>query len=100
MDIIFMNSRNGKIFAPHRLLLNLPGKIKLKRSHKYITQILVCTMHGKIFKKSCERNKFKISGQTWNGKFDLPIYHILCQVFKIILSILSKNMEQQLIILQ
>ena len=36
MDTIFMNSENSKTFDPHRLLLNLSGKIYLKRSHKYV----------------------------------------------------------------
>ena len=36
MDTIFMNSENSKTFDPHRLLLNLSGKIYLKRSHRYV----------------------------------------------------------------
>ena len=31
-----MNSENSKISDPHRLLLNLTDKIKLKRSDKYV----------------------------------------------------------------
>ena len=31
MDSIFMNSENSKTTDPHRLLLNLTGKINLKR---------------------------------------------------------------------
>ena len=45
MDIIFMNSGNGKTSHPHRLLLNLFDKINLKRS-------------------------VKISALTWNEEFD------------------------------
>ena len=33
---MFMNSENGKTSDPHRLLLNLPDKINLKRSDKYV----------------------------------------------------------------
>ena len=29
-------------------------------------------MHGKISKKSCKNNKFKISAPTWNEEFELP----------------------------
>ena len=29
-------------------------------------------MHGKISKKSCKNNKFKISVPTWNEEFELP----------------------------
>ena len=35
MDTIFMNSKNGKTSDPHRLLLNLLGKIDLNISDKY-----------------------------------------------------------------
>ena len=37
MDIIFMNSKNNKTSDPHKLLINLPGKIVLKRNDKYVT---------------------------------------------------------------
>ena len=36
MDTIFMNSKNSKTSQPHRLLLNLAGKINVKRSDKYV----------------------------------------------------------------
>ena len=35
-DTIFMNSENSKTPDPHRLLLNLSGKMNLKRSDKYV----------------------------------------------------------------
>ena len=31
-----MNSKNSETFDPHRLLLNLTGKMNLKRSDKYV----------------------------------------------------------------
>ena len=34
MDTIFMNPKNNKTSDPHGLLLNLTGKINLKRSDK------------------------------------------------------------------
>ena len=34
IDTIFMNSRNSKIYDPHRLSLNLSDEIKLKRKDK------------------------------------------------------------------
>ena len=34
MDTIFMNSENSKTSDSHRLLLNLPDKINLKRNEK------------------------------------------------------------------
>ena len=36
MDTIFMNSENSKTSDPNKLLLNISGKINLKRSHKYV----------------------------------------------------------------
>ena len=36
MNTIFTNSQNIKTFYPHRLLLNLTGKIDLRRNDKYI----------------------------------------------------------------
>ena len=36
MDTIFKNSENSKTSDPHRLLLNLSDKIKLKRSDEYV----------------------------------------------------------------
>ena len=35
MDTIFMNSENSRTSGPHRLLLNLPNKMNLKRSDKH-----------------------------------------------------------------
>ena len=35
-----MNSENSKTFDSYRLLLNLSGKIELKRSDKYVAQVL------------------------------------------------------------
>ena len=37
MDTIFMNFENSETSDPHRILLNLSGKINLKRSDKYVT---------------------------------------------------------------
>ena len=37
MDTIFMNFKNSETSDPHRILLNLSGKINLKRSDKYVT---------------------------------------------------------------
>ena len=49
MDTIFMNFEISKTSDPHRLLLNLTDKIKLKRSDKYLAlSNLTFTMHGKI----------------------------------------------------
>ena len=52
------------------------------------------------YKKVIQNNKFKISVPTWNDKYELSDRSILCQIFKIILSIFKNNMEKRLIILQ
>ena len=51
-------------------------------------------------KKSYKNNKFKISASTWNEKYELPMDHILCQIFKIILNIYKKNMDKRMLISQ
>ena len=44
-----MTSDNRKTSDPHRLLLNLPDKLNLKRTkHMLLYQTLVFTIHGKI----------------------------------------------------
>ena len=48
MDTIFMNSGNSKTSDPHRLLLDLPDKINLKRSNMLLYQIEVSIIHGRI----------------------------------------------------
>ena len=73
MDTIFMNSENSKTTDPHRLLLNLAGKINLKESDKYVasSNLNICYTR-KSKKKSYKNNKFKISDSTWNKRFKLP----------------------------
>ena len=73
MDTIFMNSVNSKTDDSHRLLLNLEGKINLKRSDKYIilSNLSMCQKQKSI-KKSYKNNEFKMLSPTWNEKFELP----------------------------
>ena len=44
MDTEFMNSESSKISYPHRLLLNLSGKINLNRKDKYValSNVSIC----------------------------------------------------------
>ena len=65
MDNIIMNSVNSNPSDPHRLLLNLPDKINLKRSDKYVTFSNLSIYNAlKNIKKSCKNNKVKISPLT------------------------------------
>ena len=73
MDNIFMNSKNSGTSDPHRLLLNLKDKIKLKIIDKYADLSNLSIYHiWKNIKKSYKNNKFKISAPTWNEEFELP----------------------------
>ena len=68
-----MNFENSKTSDLHRLLLNLSGKINLKRSDKYVAfSNLSIYYTWKNIKKSYKNNKFKISAPTWNEEFELP----------------------------
>ena len=59
-----MNSDNSKTSDPHRILLNLSDKIKLKRSDKYVAlSNLSISYTWKNIKKSYKNNKFKISAR-------------------------------------
>ena len=68
-----MNSKNSKTSDPHSLLLNISGKINLKRSDKCfaLSNISICYIWKNI-KTSCKNSKFKISAPTWNDEFTLP----------------------------
>ena len=73
MHTVFMNSENSKTSYRHRLLLNLPDKINLKRSDKYVALSNLSMYYTwKNIKKSYKNNTFKISSPTWNEKFQLP----------------------------
>ena len=90
MNTIFVNSENSKISDPHRLLLNLPDKMNLKRSDNHIalsnfsisTRWKISKSHTKII------NLKYLHLQRWINLNHL-MDHILYHLFKIILSILS-----------
>ena len=52
MGTIFMNSKNSKTSDPHKLLLNLSDKIKLKGSGKYValSNLSICYTWKNIIK--------------------------------------------------
>ena len=73
MDTIFMNSRNGGTYDPHKLLLDLADKMSLKKNDKYfVLSNLSIYYTCKNIKKSYSNNKFKISAPAWNEEFELP----------------------------
>ena len=75
MDTIFINSENSKTADPYRLILNLSGKINLKRRDKYVALLnllLYIYYTWKNIKKSYKNNKFEMSAPIWNEESELP----------------------------
>ena len=99
MDTIVMNSKNSKISDFHRLRLNLIGKTNLKRTNKYVT-LLNCGIYGELQK--CHTETTNLNYHLQHGLINLNFLmdHILCQIFKIILTISLKSMKQWLKVLQ
>ena len=80
MDTIFITWGNSKVSDPHSFVLNLAGKIDLKRNDKYVASSNIITYcRWKNVKKLYKNNKSKIWAPTWNYKFELPagywVYH-------------------------
>ena len=87
-----MNSKKFKTSDSHRPLLNLTDKIDLRIKDKYIALSNLSIYYTwKNIKKFYKNNKFEISAPTWNEEFELPMDHILYQIFKIILNIYLKK---------
>ena len=96
-----MNYANSKASNPLRLLLNLSDKIDLKRSEKYVALSNLSIYYTwKNIKKSYKNNRFIISALTWMKSLNYLMDHILYQIFKIIFSILLKNIKYLLITLK
>ena len=72
MTAIFINSENSKISSPYSLLLNLTGKINLRRGDSYIA-LSNLSIHytWKNIKMPYKNNKAKLSGSTWVKEFEL-----------------------------
>ena len=84
MDTIFMNSGNSKISDSHRLLLNLLGKINLKRNDKYFALSNPSIYY--IWKNIKSHTKIiHLKYQVRHGIKNLNYLmdHILYQIFKI-----------------
>ena len=73
MDALFLNSKNNETSIPHVLILNFIDKIDLRRGKRSIALSNLSIYYTwKNIKGSYNNNKFKISAQTWNDKFELP----------------------------
>ena len=84
-----MNSKNSRTSDPHGLLLILTDKINM-----LLYQILACTMHGKILKRSLRSNKFKLSAPTWNEEFELLYESYSADIQDYFENILKKHGEK------
>ena len=80
----FMNSKNSKIFEPHRLLLILTDKKEVINILLYKLSIYYS---WKNIKKSYKNNK--LNNNLWQGIkcLNYLMDHILCKIFKITLDI-------------
>ena len=101
MDTTFINSELSKTSDPHRILINLPDKIRLNRSDKYVALSNLSVYYTrKNIKTSQKNNKLKISAPTWNNKFELPDGSYSVSDIQDYFEYILKNMEKGLIILQ
>ena len=69
-----MNSKNSRTSKPHVLILKFTDKLDLRRGENRIalSNLSICYTCKNIKKNSHNNNTFKISGPTWNDKFELP----------------------------
>ena len=101
MDTTFINSELSKTSDPHRILINLPDKIRLNRSDKFVALSNLSIYYTrKNIKTSYKNNNLKISAPTWNNKFELPDGSYSVSDIQDYFEYILKNMEKGLIILQ
>ena len=68
-----MNSENSETPKPDVLTLKLTNKLDLRIGEKIITLSNLSIYYTwKNIKNTYNNNQFKISGPTWNDKFELP----------------------------
>ena len=101
MNTIFMNCKKSEAFDPHKILLNLTDKIKLKRCDKYVAlSNLSMYYRWKIQKYHIKTINLKYQLQHGMKNLNSLIDHILYQIFKINSNIYQKSMKRRLLILQ
>ena len=85
MGTTFINSENSKTSKPYVLVSKLTNKLDLGIGQKTIALSNLSIYYTwKNIKSSYNSNKFKISAPTSNLSYLMD--HILCQIFRIILS--------------
>ena len=90
-----MNSENSKTPKPHVLILKLTNKLDLRMGKKVISLSNVSFYYTWKNIKSSYKNLFIRQHGMMNLNYQMDL--ILYQIFKIILSIFKKNMENMLI---
>ena len=94
MDSIFMNSEKSKISYTHRLLLSLPEKNKLKTKWQYVALSNLSIWYTwKGINGHTKTIDLKYQPQRGMEKFNYLMDHVMYQIFKIILGILSKSIK-------
>ena len=87
MDTIFMSSENSKTFDPHRLLVNLSGKINVNGKDKYVALSSLSIYYTwEIYKINTKIIDLKYQLRHGMKNFNYLIDQILYQIFKIILN--------------
>ena len=68
-----MNTENSGTSEPHRIKLDLTGKLNLKNPNKNLALANLSIYYTwENIKSEYNNNKFKISAPNWNETFDLP----------------------------
>ena len=91
--IMFMDSWNGKASNSHKLILNLPDKVNLKRSDGYIALLNLSIYYTW---KNIKTMNLKYQLQHKRMSLNYLMDQIPYQIFKSILSILLKNIKHGL----
>ena len=84
MDTIFINSENGITSEPHVLILKLTNKLNLRIGEKIIALPNLSIYYIKTHRITINLKNLHQHGMT---NLNYLMDHILCQIFKIILSI-------------
>ena len=97
MDTIFMNSESSEISELRVLILKLNDKLNLTRGKKMLLyQTLEFIIHGKTQKAYIITTSVKYQLKHGMINLNYHINHILCQIFKIILSIFFKKYNEKI----
>ena len=74
MEKIFMKTENSKTNESNTFISQFTDKANLKNLNSKNIGLVSLSIYytWKNIKSACNENKFKISGPSWNDKFELP----------------------------